>query len=487
MAAAIASMRTALGRLGFSDESARVMTDGQGLIDCLELGRMRDSDVTSLCKVLRSPGGTVANDVAAIAAGGNAVVRNPGTEVTNRAEANLKLACYLIRHGYRVATPVIPDRLILTTVHEIEALKLGEEDHKNPANKPVIDDTNWPANIEALEEYFRGYLGVDGIPLAYIIRRPRIDERVAIDPIGGFGSVQDEMIHRAPHLAADGTTDLASYRTDRLKVWELLAEICRNLDCFTYIKPEQRLRDGRRAFWRLHDHYLGPNNVDNMATLAETKLQVTSYQGEKKNWNFEKYCRCHVNQHAILERLVEHGYSGIDERSKVRHLLEGIKFGGLDVVKTQILANAGLRNSFDRCVSLYKDYICQMKSSNPSELNISDTTTTDSDVKPVGKAIVEDIYYPPNEYKKLSDEQKLALMDARKARGHEGRGSGKRQKTNHKTVAKLQRTIAKLKTALSKSNDDSTSESSEDEIEDSKPAAKGNRNNKALTRQKKVT
>ena len=86
MAAAIASMRTALGRLGFSDESARVMTDGQGLIDCLELGRMRDTDVTSLCKVLRSPGGTVANDVAAIAAGGNAVVRNPGTQVTNRAE-----------------------------------------------------------------------------------------------------------------------------------------------------------------------------------------------------------------------------------------------------------------------------------------------------------------------------------------------------------------------------------------------------------------
>ena len=487
MAAAIASMRTALGRLGFSDESARVMTDGQGLIDCLELGRMRDTDVTSLCKVLRSPGGTVANDVAAIAAGGNAVVRNPGTQVTNRAEANLKLACYFIRHGMRVGTPVVPDHLLLAAVHDIEGLKLGEEDHKNPTNKLVIDGKDWPANIEALEEYFRGYLGVNGIPLAYVIRRPRVDETVAINPIGGFGSVQDEMIHRAPHLAADGTTDLPSYRTDRLKVWDLLAEICRNLDCFTYIKPEQRLRNGRMAFWRLHDHYLGPNNVDNMATMAETKLQVTSYQGEKKNWDFEKYVRCHVNQHSILSRLTEHGYSGIDERSKVRHLLEGIKFGGLDAVKTQILANTELRTNFDRCVSLYKDYICQMKSSNPSELNISDTTTMDSAAKPVGgEAIVKDIYYPPSTYRKLTDDQKVALSDIRKARGHEG--SGKRQKKSHDTVAKLRRTVAKLKTALANNADgDSTSDSSDDDIDNSKPAAKGNRNNKALTRQKKVT
>lgn len=41
------------------------------------------------------------------------------------------------------------------------------------------------------------------------------------------------------------------------------------------------------AEWRTH--YLGPNNVDSMATKAEQKLQLTVYNGKQRRRNFEKY------------------------------------------------------------------------------------------------------------------------------------------------------------------------------------------------------
>ena len=62
---------------------------------------------------------------------------------------------------------------------------------------------------------------------------------------------------------------------------------------------------------------------------------------------------------AILTVLVKHSYSGIDDRSKVRHLMAGIKTKVLDPVKAQIMASAALRNNFDAYVNLYKDFIGQ--------------------------------------------------------------------------------------------------------------------------------
>ena len=96
-----------------------------------------------------------------------------------------------------------------------------------------------------------------------------------------------------------------------------------------------------------------------MLSRAKDKLKDKSYSREKLRWNFKKYIKTHVDQHAILTGLVKHRYSGIDDRSKVRHLMDSIKTKVLDPVKTQIMASAALRNDFDACVNLYKDFIEQ--------------------------------------------------------------------------------------------------------------------------------
>ena len=83
----------------------------------------------------------------------------------------------------------------------------------------------------------------------------------------------------------------------------------------------------------LFDHFLGPNNVGNMASEAETILQGTLYNGEKKRFTWETYVRIHTEQHSVLDGLMDHGYSGIDDSSKVRLLLAGIKTTDFDVIR----------------------------------------------------------------------------------------------------------------------------------------------------------
>ena len=102
-----------------------------------------------------------------------------------------------------------------------------------------------------------------------------------------------------------------------------------------------------------------------MAATAEHKLINATYRGEGRHWDFETYATLHKEQHTILEGLKEYGYAGMDEGSRMRHLLALIKTTALDSVKTQILCNAELRQDFAKCVVLFKDYIMKAKVNKP--------------------------------------------------------------------------------------------------------------------------
>ena len=49
------------------------------------------------------------------------------------------------------------------------------------------------------------------------------------------------------------------------------------------------------------------------------------YQVERKNWTFERFLTAHKDQSTILEGLTDHGYCGLDARTKVTRLLDGVK------------------------------------------------------------------------------------------------------------------------------------------------------------------
>jgi hypothetical protein len=50
----------------------------------------------------------------------------------------------------------------------------------------------------------------------------------------------------------------------------------------------------------------------------------------------------HTEQHSVLNGLKDYGYVGIDDSSKVRHLLKGIKTTELYVCKTPLMVSPSL-------------------------------------------------------------------------------------------------------------------------------------------------
>jgi hypothetical protein len=179
------------------------------------------------------------------------------------------------------------------------------------------------------------------------------------------------MIARMPHQDPQGE-DLPTYIHDRSKVWQTMSEVCRDDKCWTYIKPFQRSRDGRGAYQAPHTHYLGANHVNNMANIAESKLGLAKYYGEKRRYNFENYISTLNEQFQILNNLRRYGYAGIDEASKVRRLNSGIKTDKLDAPKAQIMSSRALQDNFYDSVGLYQDFIAQSRPQNEnSEFNVS--------------------------------------------------------------------------------------------------------------------
>jgi hypothetical protein len=83
------------------------------------------------------------------------------------------------------------------------------------------------------------------------------------------------------NTSTSATPDPA-YINNREKVYEIIAKITRDHPCWTYVKPAQRTRDGHMAYLGLYQHFLGPNNVDNMATVADNKLKSAVYNGEQR-------------------------------------------------------------------------------------------------------------------------------------------------------------------------------------------------------------
>eukprot|EP00978_Attheya_sp_CCMP212_P030280 scaffold110730_cov59-Attheya_sp.AAC.3 len=406
-----------LVRKHFTNAAAAIITDEQG-IDGLR------------------PGGMIPNPIAA-AAGQPAAVYATGESISMIAESNLKLASYYLRHQERIGRTVTYTGVDLATVRVLHDLKQYEKDHVDPVTEPTVGTKDWSATIEAIEEWLRGHLSVNKVPLAYVVRKEMGVPASADDPSADYKTVIDEMIAHAPIETPVPGTLVASYIEDRRKVWDLMTGLLRDKECWTYVKPQERARDGRGGFLEIWNHFLGPNNAGNMATRAERTLDNTSYVGEKRRWNFEKFVSAHKKQHTILANLqADRLHNGINGLTKVRLLNQAIKTKELDVPKSQIMASpVALCQDFDACISLYKDCIEANTKINPM-FNVSEAQMTYKQGKPKdGKYAhkrgpkrrndyddpeeedIEDRYYSSKEYETLTKGQKFSLKKKREGRG----------------------------------------------------------------------
>jgi hypothetical protein len=105
------------------------------------------------------------------------LVSNPGHSVSIRAETNLKLAVFYLRHQARISRIVAPASVALTDVRSLRSTKEYEENCKVTAEQPVINKKDWSRKMEAIREFFGSVLRENGVPLAYVVH-----ENVEIPP-----------------------------------------------------------------------------------------------------------------------------------------------------------------------------------------------------------------------------------------------------------------------------------------------------------------
>jgi hypothetical protein len=486
--ATAAAMRTALERLGASQDATRAIVNDQGIASLDELKVLQDDDVCVLCKTVRRPGGVVPNPNAA-EAGQPATIPNNGVAVTVRFEANLKLAVYMVRHRLnRISRPCTIESIDVDNVRKYQQMKDVEAAYTKPDTKPTINDKDWPKTMEAIQEYLSRVLGEGGLPLAYIIRKDRPVRDDAVDRETNYTSNPVyEMICRAPHFTTgEHPTETPTYGANNRKVAEELTDIFRDHAAYTYGKVFLRRGDGRLGYYAIYDHYLGPNSVNNQSAAAEKLIANLTYSSESRRWDFEKFATTMKEQHQILDGLKDYGYSGVDKTTKVRQLLDGIKNKDLEPAIAMIMADDKFQSDFDLSVAYIKSFLKQKQTQGTTTRQISEVDI---------QGDVEDRYYSKEEYKALPGWKKEALREMRKKRGHKpgsgskaGNGNGNPNGPSNKKQKTMQRKISKMEKKLADLNEKLDAASAKKDVPDTvstdSSAAESNRTNPALSRQK---
>jgi hypothetical protein len=87
-----------------------------------------------------------------------------------------------------------------------------------------------------------------------------------------------------------------------------------------------------------------------------TKLQSFRYEGDCKNFNFDKYVNLHVEQHNQHADLKEYGVAPLAKNLKTLWFQDGIRDPSLNAVKASINANRANFTDFDFVKDAYVEF-----------------------------------------------------------------------------------------------------------------------------------
>jgi hypothetical protein len=256
-----------------------------------------------------------------------------------------------------------------------------------------------------------------------------------------LGTVEGELVARALH-----THPL--YIEDNAKVYHYLEEATRSTSYAASIKPMQRRKDGRAAWFALVQQYAGVDKWQAELTKQDELLHSRKWKGQS-GFSLEKFISQHRYAYVSMCQCAQHvNFQLPNEYTRVTFLLNGIDCNDAPLQAAMALvqndtAVTGKMNDFEAMASfiLPHDPVAKKRSESTKRgdnagANISDTTA-DGDMDTGGAKVstgrtgVEFRFYDKAAYSKLSSEQRDKLREYRDGLAKSGKSRMLPKKTTN--------------------------------------------------------
>jgi hypothetical protein len=236
--------------------------------------------------------------------------------------------------------------------------------------------------------------GIAGHPLSYSphpnLKGPNnadIDDETE-DPLpfgqpgSPYVSIDGKLCRRAPILRTDMThsqlsTSLETLESDRpfepsflanmVTVYNVLHACWGKLSWGSHMKKFGKTKNEQQVYRTLLTLLLGGQRVVSTGSAIVTKLQSFRYEGDCKNFNFDKYVNLHVEQHNQHADLQEYGVAPLTDNLKTLWFQDGIRDPSLNAVKVSINANHANFTYFDSVKDAYVEFKCTENPTNDSK------------------------------------------------------------------------------------------------------------------------
>ena len=162
---------------------------------------------------------------------------------------------------------------------EVQHKALKEKKEKNPPEVPRYSkNMGVPKWVESFKIHLRAIIGVQGVPLAYVIRE--IDMVAVIPPPLAIdqphseehGTVEDELIARTSHSHP-------LYMNDNGEVFDILETALRNTVFSATIVHFRKSRNGRGAYLSLVSQHAGDDVWQQTISSADEYLKNRRWSG----------------------------------------------------------------------------------------------------------------------------------------------------------------------------------------------------------------
>ena len=456
----------------------------EGINDPDDLTDFTKDSLMQVAENLRKPGDRIPNPDPNAPVG--STIPRPSYVFGAKSQKRLLEACELVRFYETIGRPLTApniqyDPVIKDFMQQWKALteRKTNDGPEVPKITKALPLLKW---TEAFDDFLSRTVGSRTIPYSYVTRE---SEAVPADVPAlatnkphseEHGSVEGDLVARASHVHP-------LYRDDNSAVYYFLEEATRGTSYAASLKPYQRAKDGRGAYFSLQNQYAGRDKWETELKRQDQLLHTRTWKGQS-NFSLEKFIAQHRNAYVSMTQCAEHvDFQLPNEHTRVGYLLDAIETNdaGLQAAIAQVRTDEapnGKRNNFELTASYLLPYdpVAKKRTAGQKRDREADVGDVTADVgstskgfgtkSGVGKTGVHLRYHTHAEYQKLSSEERTELREWRESQKEKGGKTGKTKKQGNdvKSGKRLSKTeISAISKQVAKHINTQTDDKDDDE------------------------